>query len=370
MFGATFGYSAYGDEIRPWVAFIEGSGAISADGVLAPTGGSKAQGSSSVTGDAASTTTGRAIGTGSSIVEARPLVAPTGVGVIAGHGDVTGDGALSIHGLAVTVATTSVSQTNSVAATANAIGASTPPLSQIGNVGGVGGAMAQGIAFFSQTAGVEVTASASENPPTITVSQPMMLPLVYSNEDNQVEAELKAIFVEMFQQHVRDGERYANVLGMPHLGPREMIEQSLAADGLSIYRGSSVGSGAGAYLLRAWRARNPKRGLHLLKTYLQLLWPNVWTATQMWQSKAVAYPTALVEADGGNHYLTSRVHVTLPARVSDGGDLNAIQAGLHASLPARFVLNLAVTEETTFDIGLAAAYYRGAVAQSYTGNFQ
>lgn len=196
---------------------------------------------------------------------------------------------------------------------------------------------------------------------------PEMLPLVGSHEADDLERELKGLFIYLFETLIRSDERYANVLGMPHHGPRELIEASLAADGLSIYRGAEAASGAGAYLLRAWRAHNPKRGLALLKTYLQLLWPNVWKADQMWQDKDEDYPTALVPADGGNHFLTSRVNVALPARVTSGGDLYSIQAGLRASLPARMVMELAIESEENIGIGIANTFYSGVVMQSYEG---
>lgn len=215
----------------------------------------------------------------------------------------------------------------------------------------------------------EVAGSTTEPPPLQSPQEPELLPLVCSHEADDLEAELKALFIQLFEAALRADERHVNVLGMPHLGPRELVEQSLAADGLSIYRGASVAAGAGAYLLRSWRSMNPKRGLHLLQTYLQLLWPNVWTASQMWQRKAGIYPNALAAENGGNHYLTSRVNVSLPSSATTGGDLNAISAGLRAALPARMLMNLAITSEEEFEFGVASAFYGGLVAQHYEGSF-
>lgn len=207
------------------------------------------------------------------------------------------------------------------------------------------------------------------DPPIFDPQPPALLPLVYSAEADAIEAELKELFILLFEANLREGERFVNTLGMPHLGTATQIEQSLAADGLSIYRGAAAAGGAGAYLLRSWRAHNPKRGLALLKTYLQLLWPNVWTAVQMWQDKSVAYPDGLVEEDAGNHFLTSRVHVTLPSRSTSGGDVSAISAGLRASLPARMLLQLTITTEEEFSMGIAMAYRGGIVVQGYEGSF-
>lgn len=199
-------------------------------------------------------------------------------------------------------------------------------------------------------------------------AEPDLVPLQRSWEANDIEKELKALFKQLFDTYIRPDERYVNLLGTPHLGSYELLHSSLAADGLSIYQGGVSGMESGIYLLRAWRAHNPKRGLHLLKTYLQLLWPNVWQCSQMYQDKGKPYPTALSPVDGGNHFLTSRVHVSLPARSTNGSDLNSVQYGLRATLPARFVLNFSIEQEDTVkDVCVGATVWRGFVSGSFKG---
>lgn len=222
---------------------------------------------------------------------------------------------------------------------------------------------------FSLAMASDIVAKATEDPPFIKAQSPELAPLQQSYEADSLERELKQIVMGLFEDHLRDGERYVNALGMPQLGARELVEAALAGNGIPIHRGASVAESAGAYLLRAWLSRNPKRGLHMLKHMLQMLWPNAATVNQMWQDKAAAYPTALVDADGGNHYLTSRVQVSLPARVTTGSDVAAIQSGLKACLPARMMLTLTIEEQAAFDFGLTNVYYQGCVAQSYTGSF-
>ena len=254
---------------------------------------------------------------------------------------------------------------------------------------GVGGSIAQGVGAVpgdAKVAGLlamivqsspslglqgNITAytAANEVPSLVVVHPPDLAPLAASHEADDLEAELKALFKQMFDTYIRPDERYVNLLGMPQNGPRALVESSLAADGLAIYRGADVASGAGAYLLRAWRAKNPKRGLHLLQTYLQLLWPNVWTADQMWQDARRDYPKALAAKPTEHHVLTSRIEVTLPARATTGGDAQAIAAGLRASLPARMVMKMSIVDETSFDAGLAIHYYAGALVASFDGNF-
>ena len=216
------------------------------------------------------------------------------------------------------------------------------------------------IASFPSSAVTGVTIRAAE--------EPDLVPLQRSWEANDIEKELKALFKQLFDTHIRPDERYVNLLGTPHLGSYELLHSSLAADGLSIYQGGVSGMESGIYLLRAWRAHNPKRGLHLLQTYLQLLWPNVWKCAQMYQDKSKPYPTDLSPVDGGNHFLTSRVHVSLPSRATNGSDLNSVQYGLRATLPARFVMNFSIEQEDTVkDVCVGATVWRGFVSGSFKG---
>ena len=170
---------------------------------------------------------------------------------------------------------------------------------------GDGGAVAVGAGLASITVTATGSGFSTSAEAAAGIDEPMLLPLYYSAEDDVVERELKYMLMSLFEGIVRPGERYVNAMGMPQHGPRELVDASLAADGLSIYRGARDAHDSGAYLLRAWRARNPKRGTHLLKTYLQLFWPNAWEVHQMWQDKSLPYPTELVEADGSTRAFAS-----------------------------------------------------------------
>ena len=122
------------------------------------------------------------------------------------------------------------------------------------------------------------------------------------------------------------------------------------------------------YLFRAWRAKNPKRGLHMLRAYLQLLWPNGWEMTQMWQDHDAEYPT-LSATDEGNHFLTSRVHVAISAGASDGSDVAAAAPAMRSVLAARFLLNVSIKQDTMVPLGIVCRAYAGARFQSFTGEF-
>lgn len=141
---------------------------------------------------------------------------------------------------------------------------------------------------------------------------PDQQPLKKSWERDGFERDVKSVFADLFEKHLRLKERDINVYGMPHLGSFELISRNVERDGLSLLNNDD--EAAMRYLFKAWKVRNPKRGLHFLRTYLQLLWPNKWELDQQWQSKEGNYPEGLsplkyVQSNNPDetHYLTFRI---------------------------------------------------------------
>ncbi|WP_428383708.1 hypothetical protein [Nevskia ramosa] len=171
-----------------------------------------------------------------------------------------------------------------------------------------------------------------------------MRPLADSHAADAVEEELKALFIRVFEETLRPVERRINALGMPHVGDFALIERSIKADGLAMYRGAD--RGAMRYLYKAWRSNNPRRGLGFMRTYLQLLFPNSATIVQQWQDKSKPYPTALSDIDGGNHFLTSRVSVRLPS--DNAIAVLSVVAALRSTVPARILLTIQIISGDEF----------------------
>jgi len=179
--------------------------------------------------------------------------------------------------------------------------------------------------------------------------EPSLKPLVNSWEDNGFERDIKQVFIDLFENYIRRQERDANVYGVPHLGSFNLVSRHVERDGLALLNNSD--EPAMRYLFKAWKARNPKNGLHFLRTYLQLLWPNSWELDQQWQDKNEPYPTALSavryipSAVGGDasdtHYLTCRI---VAAIEFDGNpfEMIKIEPALRSSLGAEFLLELRV----------------------------
>lgn len=180
--------------------------------------------------------------------------------------------------------------------------------------------------------------------------EPDLGPLRASHEADEAEAGLKRVFLQLYADHIRPAERAVNTLGIPHLGPLDQFERAVKAEGLALLR--SDDEGAMRYMLRAWKARNPKRGLGMLKAYLELLWPNSWQAVQLWTSP-VGYPATASPTQQPGHFLSSRVQVTVAAS-PNSAEVERIAPSLRSVLPARFVLELQLSTQGEAGMGLVA----------------
>lgn len=171
-------------------------------------------------------------------------------------------------------------------------------------------------------------------------------PLQASHEDNGLEADLKRILIDLYDANIRALDDEINVYGMPHLGPFGLIERLVTADGLVLIR---QGDEAGLrYLWKAWRHLNPERGLHFLRTYLQVLWPDAAEVNQLWQKKSEPYPNAL-KTDGeltystdspDDYFLTSRILVDLDTDIIPDRIIKA----LRSAIAARFLLKMRIAK--------------------------
>ncbi|MGL5696645.1 MAG: hypothetical protein ACRCXF_06670, partial [Plesiomonas shigelloides] len=122
---------------------------------------------------------------------------------------------------------------------------------------------------------------------------PSAAPLQHSHSANQIESELKAIFLELFT--CLGSQTFdANVLGAAHLGSFDLVRKMVNYDGLILLPGDRE-EAATRYLYRAWKSGDiQKRGLHFIRTYLQLLFPEQAEVRQMWHAKDQPYGSAFV----------------------------------------------------------------------------
>lgn len=179
-------------------------------------------------------------------------------------------------------------------------------------------------------------------------------PLANSHEADDLEAELKAAFMEVFEFVLRARLVRLGSYGMPHRGDFEVLERFVKAAGLALERRDD----AEAYmreLFRAWVSNNPRRGLHFLRHYLQLLFPGQATLSQLWQDPALPYPSGASELPIAGGYRTSRVRLLLGLDGdTDGSELAKVMGSLRSVIPARIVLEVTTLTEIEGEVRVAA----------------
>ena len=175
------------------------------------------------------------------------------------------------------------------------------------------------------------------------MSDQNLQPLQESFDRYQYEAELKALFLKLYEDNLKALADEIDTYGMPHNGPFSLIERLVTADGLSVLR---QGDEAGMrYLWNAWKSLNPERGLHFIKTYLQTMVGDAHQVNQMWQKKSEPYPTDLRSYSEINYndsvniddfFLTSRIIADIDTDVVP----DRVVQSLKTAVAARFHLKV------------------------------
>lgn len=185
-----------------------------------------------------------------------------------------------------------------------------------------------------------------------------LIPLQRSAVADEVEAEFKALFLQLYKERVDPGVNELALYGMPHLGSIGIIERYVSGDGLAVLRTTTVEQIR--HLFHAWRYNNPQRGTAFLAAYLNVLFGPVYTINQLWCHKDGNYPVDCLDeneilASGGDledYYLTSRLRVDIETEIVAERILRAART----AVAAKFVLELRTARRTlsTYGIGIIA----------------
>jgi hypothetical protein len=175
-----------------------------------------------------------------------------------------------------------------------------------------------------------------------------LIPLQRSAVADDVESEFKALFLQLFKDHIDEGVSELALYGMPHLGSMGIIERYVSNDGLAVLRTTTVEQIR--YLFHAWRYNNPQRGTAFLSAYLNALFGPVFTISQLWCHKDGNYPSDALtqgelEAEGGDledYYLTSRLRVDIETEIVP----ERIMRAARTAVAAKFVLELRAARRT------------------------
>ena len=207
-------------------------------------------------------------------------------------------------------------------------------------------------------------------------TMPQLAPLESSFAQDAIEKELKALFVEIFKANLGEAAYDLNVSGAAHLGSSELVRRKINADGLTLMQGGSEVETANRYLYRAWNSRdNMQRGMHFLRTYLQLLFPNYCHVEQMWQDKDKPYPYGLhtsiepdVVIDPETMWLTSRVEIALDLTI-ETRSITTLTSIIRSIVPARlfpqFLFWLIFDFEVNYEVKSFLTMEKHSVVQWY-----
>jgi len=172
---------------------------------------------------------------------------------------------------------------------------------------------------------------------------PRLRPLERSFVENEVEEALKGLFLDLFRSHLAAKAFDGNVLGAAHLGSFELVRKAVNADGLALLKDHREEAST-RDLYRAWKSADAQgRGLHFLRTYLQMLAPNAVSAYQLWQSKTKPYPSDLVAYPKEGYFPTSRIGIYVNlvvaafSKLIDLQEINKLANFPETVMPARFV---------------------------------
>ena len=197
---------------------------------------------------------------------------------------------------------------------------------------------------------------------------PQLTPLQNSFAVDYIEDDLRNLFIDLFESLLATQVFDINVLGSAHIGTLDLVRKMVNADGLVLLEGDRE-EAATRYLYRAWKSRNGQgRGFHFLRTYLQLLFPNAATVEQMAQSKTSPYPTSLkplLSTDSSSHFSTSRVRVTIDARVTSWENVEKMNPILRSIIPARFLLYFTLLTVWNQNTYTGAAMLSSGIATIY-----
>lgn len=184
-----------------------------------------------------------------------------------------------------------------------------------------------------------------------------MNPLLNSFTNGEVETDLQALFVRLYEETLATVDDEVNVYGAPHLGTLALIQRNLAQDGISVL--NNVTEEGLRYLFRAWRFQNPRRGTHFLETYLRVLFGDVYEINQLYQKIGGVYPSDLVtmndillaEESESDYFLTSRLRVDLTTSEVP----ERVVSALRTVVAARLVLEVRIAQAARSDFEMGCS---------------
>lgn len=196
---------------------------------------------------------------------------------------------------------------------------------------------------------------------------PELSPLKNSFAVDDVENDLRNLFIDLFETMMAQSAFDLNVIGMGHLGSLDLIRKLVNVDGLVLVEGQREET-ATRYLYKAWKSRSDNgRGFYFLSTYLQLLFPNSFAVEQMAQTKAGTYPNQLspLKLADSTKFSTSRVRVALDSSKVTWENIGKVDPILRSIIPARLILYFALLTSWRKTNYIGAVMLTGSISNIY-----
>ncbi|EXB47285.1 hypothetical protein J522_1936 [Acinetobacter baumannii 146457] len=170
---------------------------------------------------------------------------------------------------------------------------------------------------------------------------------------------LKKVFAEVFQDQLQNILDY----GAPHIGSPEVIERFSKQDGLVVLRRPVSSDKLMRVIYANWSSMASERGLGFLEFVMRMLWSDQWQIKRMWHpvSSYQSYPQYIIDEERPNHFLTSRIRITIDETV-DLSEIVELSPILRRLVPANIVVKvnakeLDVNGEFPIGVGLVSKTY-------------
>lgn len=169
----------------------------------------------------------------------------------------------------------------------------------------------------------------------------------------------KKVFAEVFQDQLQNILDY----GAPHIGSPEVIERFSKQDGLVVLRRPVSSDKLMRVIYANWSSIASERGLGFLEFVMRMLWTDQWQIKRMWHpvSSYQSYPQYIIDEERPNHFLTSRIRITIDETV-DLSEIVELSPILRRLVPANIVVKVNAKEldvNGDFPIGV------GIVSKTY-----
>lgn len=182
---------------------------------------------------------------------------------------------------------------------------------------------------------------------------PQLKALQNSYTNNDLEREIKELFIDLFKTHLGEESFNAFVLGAQHLGSYSLVQRSINEDGLVLIN-SDIIEATTRYLYRTWKSGDvQKRGLHIAKMYLRLLFGDNAQVSQLQQPIDLEYPATVYldpfdpnEGVKEGYFLTSRINLDVDFSISDQ-PIKQVVNSIQSVIPAKYVPELRFINITT-----------------------